>query len=275
MKYLTCLFILSISILRLSAQKREKLDIVYLSNGSIIQGISEVDSLAQKIKIKILGGSLLVYSLSEVDSIQFEIRKQKFNIIPYKEDIPISSRPKGIYHLLFLSHHFIQDRLDDIYNFSASYTIGYSFSSHLNIGVGLSLDPYSKVFYVTPYVPGIGPDRYIVKFLYPVFLDFRGDLTKAAHTPFYFLNTGWALGGEKSEFRISNHKGGFMFQGGLGMKFNTRRKLEYLFSLSYRYQQTDQEFETYPNNHFGNVHSYLVSGNINYHSMVFSFGIGL
>lgn len=198
-------------------------DVVYLKNGSIIRGkIIQLDKKSH-VRIEILGGSELVYPYSEVKDIKLELAKyKKIKVVYPRQHAPITLRQKGYYHIIGWGTGFGQNNWENTVSLNLQYSLGYYFNQYLQVGGSVGIDAYGSAGFM------------------PFEVEIRGDLTKKTIMPHYFLQAGYGHPFIKS-WEIQDLKGGATLHAGVGIKINTRRKTEWLFTLGFKAQQSYQE----------------------------------
>ena len=196
---------------RLQAQKNME-DVIYLKNGSKINGIIMQLIPDSTVRIKQTDGSVWVFPMKEVDMIDKEIKNK------YKANI---ADAKG--YRFGIDAGILIGAGDNQNNAPLSIQMLHSY--HLNtynsIGLGAGLE-----FFHTPRVP--------------LFADVRHYFNRHYYAPFFFLQGGgsFPLGSGEIDNSGYNYKGktGFMVNSGVGFLFPMNEKSALSISISYRYQ---------------------------------------
>jgi hypothetical protein len=200
-------------------------DVVYLKNGSIIRGKIKEQIPGEYIKIELVSDTIFTLGQSEVEKITREPTKyMSIRVKKYKKLLPFTYRQKGLYQHVSFGAGFTTGRFGEpSANLAFNYRIGYHFHHLFNLGAGTGFDIYDGSV-ITPF-----------------FLDLWGDLKESPVTPTYMANIGYGYGLSGS-WRHDVFDGGLLAHLALGLKFNTRSKREYVFTVGYKRQDTYQEF---------------------------------
>lgn len=221
-----------------------------------------------------------VVQATEVDSVSREMKK----VIEVTEKYimkqgAISYREKPFYHFVSAGYSFERENIGNYPNLILNYAYGYHHNRWVNVGLGTGVERYYSSFV----------DRLII----PLTLDFRGDFLQKPITPFYYGNIGWGFGIKlkgldiqsatvppdtpSSSFAVkeNNFRGGPLFEGGLGIKRNTRSELEWTFAVFFKAQQFLSEGTSLffdPNSQTGEMRNF--SGRWYSHRLGFKLGLG-
>jgi len=270
-------------------------DVIYLKDGSIYRGVIIEEVPGQNRKIRIMGGS--VVSVQEAD-IQKVAKEEPYSLAPEgkaprspreprqtrearapREKVPFAPRTRG---------YFFQGQLL-IENLQGGLRVvnGYRFGrfGHLGIGVGFDLTGGSPLNSVVN-----GVDYFSFSSVYlPLYLYYAGDILPKKITPFYQLEAGYALPLFKSEDYVnyeydyyyggtytSLRSGGAMGALGLGVRFNTSRRINFslLLNVNFKMVQYQEYYSTYDEN--SGIY-YTQSSGLKHATMLFPglrFGIG-
>ncbi|MEZ4847125.1 MAG: hypothetical protein R3B93_00525 [Bacteroidia bacterium] len=206
-------------------------DVVYLKNGSIIRGQIEEQIPGDYVKIRVISDTAFTFQTSEIEKITREPSKYiSIKVKKYKGFMPISYRQRGLYqHASFGAGFTDGDWGQPVANLSLNYRIGYHLNRFVNVGGGTGFDFYDG---------GV---------IAPFFVDVWGDLWESPVTPTYMANLGYGYGLGGS-WRHDVFDGGLMGHLAFGLKFNTRSRYEYVFTVGYKRQDTYQEFEDWNGN---------------------------
>jgi hypothetical protein len=198
-------------------------DVVYLKDGSIIRGQIMEQVPGESLRIRIMGGSEFVYRMDEVE----RIRKEESNLVQFspknlRKLRPISYRQPGLYQQIDGSLGFYQAQWGLASTVSLHYKVLYNYNHWINVGLGMGLDPYES---------GL---------ITPVYAVFQGELMERKTAPHYFVNLGYGIGAARG-WNVEQLTGGLYVHAGLGWKINTRRRVDWIFHIGYKYQYTWQE----------------------------------
>ena len=203
------------AIVPLEAQIDKYIDKVELTNGSIIWGLSEIDS--DLVKIYLTNGDSIAVPVEHIKS----LKTGKINPEWY------SSRIFGVYYqisagvLIGKSSQYSVNTA----SFSTSFVSGYKFNQWWGIGLGMGLDYY--------------PDQRHI----PLFLEVQGNLLEGRITPFYGLNAGWSWAEDRnSTAQLDRIEGGFYLKPSLGIRWHSARYSWHL-QVSYVRQQSTAYYE--------------------------------
>lgn len=235
------------------SQRNATEDVVYLKNGSMIRGTIVSQEVGSGVRIRILGGSEFFYKESEVEKITIEpALYRSITIKLRKELIPFSYRDREIYHIASFDLGFAEDEWGLYSTPNLRYRTGYHLKHYLSLGLGSGFDFYEDGSMMIPLV-----------------LDVRGDLAKKPVTPHYAVNIGYGFVGTRG-WNTSRLTGGLSGQFGAGLKFNTRRNHEWIFTGGFRFQQTYQEFNIWTDL----PEPILVQGNFTYNRVFIEMAFG-
>jgi hypothetical protein len=92
---------------------------------------------------------------------------------------------------------------------------------------------------------GVGAEVWQHGMFYPVFAHFFYDLKPGDNTLFAFINLGEDYGKRDATFYYQEGKGGFLFCIGAGYKMKIGKRLQFEYSLFYRYQAIQSQYRTY------------------------------
>lgn len=227
---LSLLFLFIFTTPQIQAQRIWEEDVIYLQNGSELRGKIVDQKVGESVTIQLIDGSLLTFKTSEVSEIKREPSKYS-RVSLEKNDVlwPVSGRKKGIYHMISygLAYHTNEwgaPRLGPM----LEYRIGYHLHKFLNVGLGTGINKYPAGLFV------------------PAYLDINGDLSNKRITPHYDLNFGYGMAiTQKWQYDVL--KGGMMGQAAIGLKINTRRRSEFIFTVGFKAQDSYQEFQDWRN----------------------------
>jgi hypothetical protein len=202
---------LSINAFNVWCQKKE--DVVYLSDGSIIRGIAQVDSTLGVIRILNHAGDKWVFNLSDMDSLTrekpFEYKALLFN-------------QKGLEYNIN-AEFLIRSRNNAIGNAvipGIDMVFGYRINPYFSAGAGMGLE-----FYETMEIP--------------FSVSVRARMSARALSPFALVKAGYTMPAEKrpSDWNYDyTSYGGFNGSIGFGIERILNENASFLLSFSYHYQ---------------------------------------
>ncbi len=231
-------------------------DVVYLKNGNVYRGIIIEQIPGESIKIKTVGGNIFSVAIADLQKITKED----------KIEIPRPPRPNyvnqnhGYKHLKDDSTRQKFPRKKRGYFFQSQLLIeavqggvrivnGYRFNRFAQLGVGIGADfviaSPSEIF------RNMGGDGFRGNYL-PLYLYFSGDILRTRVTPFYAFEGGyaWRFGGGfpfGGGFDVADIRGGVMGGAGLGVRFNTKRKVNFslLMNMNFKNVRYNDSYITY------------------------------
>ena len=196
-------------------------DVIELKDGSVIHGWIVEQKPGEYVKIELLGGSILVYQQEEIEKISREYSRYKSirrQLNHHRQ--PIYYRETGFYSIVSTSFMFNENRWNGLrIDMGIQVRTGYRFNRHFGAGVGTGIEFYEA---------GI---------IIPFFVEANGDLMKKRITPHYQAQIGFGHGAGTTWF-AEEFRGGPMGQAGLGIKMRSRKKLEMLYMLVFKMQET-------------------------------------
>ncbi len=181
--------------------------------------------------LQLISGSVLVLQADDIqEAAQVQARFVQVSYYPNYQKKLIRVVNRGFFH--GTSWNFYPRRRTSrrnigqvMVNSGLTYEAGYRFSHRLGIGAGIGLEGYEA---------GYGM---------PLFVTVRGDLLPARVTPTAYARVGYVVSlGEKNNNFFWGGQGdefgtGAMAEAGVGIKFRTRDREEWIMGLGYRYQQ--------------------------------------
>lgn len=244
MKRLLLLSTIFITLTALTAKAQANMDdVVYLNNGSVLRGIIIEQVPNKSLKVQIAGGSIFHVEIADVQRITKESSLSVFPGTATTDREPRmrdSSRVREPWALARRKGYFLQGQLLlELAQGGIRVVNGYKFGRFGYLGVGLGLDlsgPSISQAYDNHW--GGGGTRGMGVYL-PVYLHYSGDILNRRVTPFYAVELGYAALLRDTDHHWSNNdrvRGGIMGGGGIGVRFNTRRKLNMslLFNLNFK-----------------------------------------
>ncbi|GAB4424192.1 MAG: hypothetical protein OHK0039_41190 [Bacteroidia bacterium] len=209
----------------LHAQRGVMDDVVYLQNGDTLRGsIIEMEPCDYLI-LEMIGGSKLRIAQDSV--IRVLRQPSRYTSIGYqalRPAKPVVMRERGWQHqisLLFLSHSGTWGpRLDP----GIQYRLGYRWQPRLATGVGIGLEAYES--------GGI----------MPIYAEATGDFFRKRLTPCYLVQAGYGFSVIRA-WNVVESRGGLHYQAGLGLKYHTRSRSEWILSVGYKQQHSSESVE--------------------------------
>lgn len=199
----------------LSASAQDKVeDVVYLKNGSIIRGEIIERNENDYLKIETVGRNLLVISMDEVEDIRLELVPDQF----YFKQSGYMNRTG--FEVLRANN-----------GASARFYMinGYQFTPRFGAGFGIGVTTYNDPLTLIPF-----------------FVDMNIRFVEANSSPYLFLKTGYNFSLHQDEdVEIDNHKGGLLFNPGLGLQFNLSSGLGWYINVGYNIDNSSYEFDTW------------------------------
>lgn len=200
-------------------------DVVYLKNGSILRGeiVEQIEN--ESIKIEISGGNIFLIHMDEVDRISSESKKTSHH---FKE-----------------SGYMNRSGLDILQATNSSsprfYMVnGYQFTPKFSAGIGIGITPYNDPLTLIPF-----------------FVDFNIRFLEANYSPFLFVKAGYNFTVHHDEdFIIDDHKGGLLFNPGIGLQFNLSSGLGWYLNAGYNIDNSSFEFDSWGNQTVENDYSF-------------------
>ena len=220
------------------AQKYEQ--VLYLKNGWVLHG--QIISAAEDsmVSIQTEDRNIFVFQSSEIDSQIVQLKpnqkRQRRN-----DSNSIEYRNRG-YFMLFqagflLGNAYSQEESNSLFNPEMIH--GYKFNRFLSVGGGIGVNLINEGA------------------ILPTFIDLRGDILKQKATPHYFVRGGYSIplytreaqdiGWGEPIFEDFKADGGYMIEGGIGMKVHTVSGLAYVFTGGYRIQSLTERYNSFGN----------------------------
>jgi hypothetical protein len=200
-------------ILSNDALSQRKEDVIYLSNGTIIRGVVQKDSISNSIRILNHAGDTWVFDWSLVDSVK---REKSFE---YKA-------------MLFNQSGFEFSMNAEFLIRSGNSAIGKAVIPGVDLVFGYRINPWVSAG------TEIGMQFYELMEI-PFSISFRARLSGRALSPLALLKAGYTLPAEKRksdwEYEYESH-GGFHSTIGIGIERILNDNASLLFSFSYHYQ---------------------------------------
>lgn len=217
------IFLLFFSIcFTLSAQERVSYDLLYLKDGGFLKG-HVVEESTTLLQWKLTNGDIIPIAMTHVERIE----KSKKSRLVYSNGKTISE--SGAYHVLLTGVLLADGAEFEGIRTGANvvhFIKGIKFNQFLSVGLGAGFDSYDHEFV-------------------PVYLDVRGDILNRAITPYYAINAGYAysFAMDNQGFNNQKYKGGVMIHPAIGVRFASKRNVNFLLEAGYKFQKGEIEYE--------------------------------
>lgn len=247
------------SLQQVQAQNHHLEEVVYLKDGSIYRGVIIEQIPNKSLKIQTVGGNVFAVKMEDVEKMT---KEPSFNVERpgppqdrlvssgnqfRKEARRDSTRRQFQYRR---KGYFFQGQLlIEAMQGGIRIINGYKFGRFGYLGVGVGVDAMGPSFLGEEIIGNVPSGLYEGAYL-PLFLYHQGDILAKRFTPFYAVEAGWAvpfdgIDGPFSTESGSYREGGFMAGLGVGMKFNTRRRLHFSLLLNVNVKQVTYQEEYY------------------------------
>lgn len=235
-----------------SAQQLE--DVVYLTNGSIYRGVIIEQVPNENLKVQIMGGSIIAVNMKDVVKLTkespFRAAAIQSQSAPEsekspREKVPFEIRKKGYFFQGQIMIESLQGGLRVVN--------GYKFGQFGHVGIGVGFDGVGG----SPANAQLnGLSRTDLSGVYlPLYVYYAGDILKSKVTPFYALEAGYthplnAFGSadlEDGNRSTTVEGGGAMGGVGIGVRFNTRKRINFslLLNANFKNIQYSQTYYLY------------------------------
>lgn len=224
MKKLFLSFSLSL-FLSFAHSQTTKDDVIYLKNGSVLQGTIIEEDKNSSIKLKVSEETVLVIAFDDIKDISHKKKENISSEMP-KKSMKLNLAPeKGMYAIMQL-------RGGQAFA-SISASTGYSFGKS-TFGVGGAFQPYLNIGAITP-----------------LFVEYRQEIGKKEKRikPLILGQLGYGFPVVKQNARRDTISGGVYWNVGFGYKEYTARKFQWtygiVFSQQYVREVWDRRFQTW------------------------------
>jgi hypothetical protein len=200
-----------------------KIAIVKLKNGSVIEGEVVEWDFGNYIKLKFPWGATTVFY-------QEQIRKIHQKSTRYSAKIPSNIKEQGLYynarlHLITPNEGF---RAKGVFGYGLAFSAGHRFNRYLGVGAG------------------IGYDRYIWESgenLIPLFAEINGFLNKSNTSLFYNISAGYSFTSTDEQYLLSEAKGGMMIFPSIGISWGAQT-YKYTLTAGYKFQHAEFRYDS-------------------------------
>jgi len=231
MKKLALAFIALLLLVNISFARKGKKDVIYLKNGSIVNGLIISSLPSGQVKIKTKDNSLWVFEASQIDSIS-------------KSNSTLSQLHSGYFNLTEAG--ILAGNSNNKYAspFSLMNISGWQFKDRFSVGAGVGVEFFSETYL-------------------PVVADFRYYLNRHGACPFFGLQAGYSFSLDKpdKQYVYNNSyilgnipigstlemkaKGGFLLNPMVGICTSLGENLALTFSAGYRIMRHRYSTEDY------------------------------
>ena len=256
MKKLILLFATFLPLGLLAQQYLE--DVIYLKDGSVYRGVIIEQVPNESMKIQIMGGSVIAVLVGNVSRMTKEV---PFNEMvttapgydkPQRIKLPFEPRLKGYF--------FQSQLLLEAGQLGVRIVNGYKFGRLGHLGIGIGLDgamgsPFNNI------LNELNTNDLSGAFL-PLYVYYAGDILDRKITPFYAIEAGYAAVGPNSNGMDVNDlyedngfgysygttevvSGGVMGSVGFGVRFNTRRRINFSLLMNINFKNVTYEENYY------------------------------
>lgn len=222
MKYIATALIAMFLITGMYAQtESEYRDLVVLKNGSKLYGSLIDYKPGEALVLKLKNGSVLSFNDDYITKVEVYSGT-------VKSKTEYSFNTGAIYHSLGLKSIPGGSRYQEYPSLGLGfqYSIGYSFSNLFFLGAGLGVDHYNYGF---------------DEVFFPVFIDFSSYFRKKPVSPFIRFQGGYSMIYSKNE-NLIDKAGGLMMNPAIGLKFQGKYGINYLFDIGLKYQDAKFTF---------------------------------
>lgn len=282
MKKLILLFALLLPLSLLAQQQLE--DVVYLKDGSIFRGVIIEQIPNESLKIQIIGGSVISVKITDVTKMTKEPPFRPMGPMGHQAPPPPKERVKEerikVPFEPRLKGYFFQGQLMlEAQQFGIRVVNGYKFGRFGHLGIGVGLDGVAGSPF-SPQINGLGRNELQGVFL-PLYIYYGGDILKTKITPFYALEAGYAHTGGGPGVHFDDFggtqltKGGAMGGLGIGVRFNTRRRINFSLLMNANFKNVTYQQNYYLYDSVNGVYDYYnYTKNATLVMMGLRFGIG-
>ena len=212
MKYLSIAGVILFLFPMILLAQTEIEEVVTLKNGGVLRG--EIIEMHENdhLKIEVTGQNVIVVMIDDVES--------------------NSSSEISVQRLYEVTGYMNRTGFEVLHSYSGNtlrFTMvnGYRFNSQFSAGIGFGITPYNDPLT-----------------LVPVFLDFNMRFLKGNSSPYLFLRTGYNFSVHyDDDVELQDHKGGLMFNTGVGLHFIRSSGVGLYFQAGYNIDNSYYEFE--------------------------------
>ena len=284
MKHLLLLTILLLPFGLFAQQQFE--DVVYLNNGSVYRGVIIEQVPGVSLKIQIMGGSIVAVAMNDVAKLTKETPFGDVTTAPPMKDEP-AERVKTPFTPRLKGYFFQGQLLLEAGQLGMRVVNGYKFGRFGHVGIGVGVDgavgsPFNRV--LNDLDMGSMAGAY-----FPLYVYYAGDILNSRVTPFYAIEAGYAALGPQTGLYADDYyeyggysyqtsqvvSGGAMGSVGIGVRFNTRRRVNFSLLLNANFKNMTYEENFYLYDDIDGIYeSYGTRKNATLLMMGMRFGIG-
>ncbi|GJM33241.1 MAG: hypothetical protein DHS20C18_22420 [Saprospiraceae bacterium] len=224
MKYLCTLILLWFSS-GLFGQELQRLDYLYLENGSLLKGKVVEYIRGEKLVFELTNGEQVEFAAKEIDRIV-----QGVATPVYKEDKKgrrqmgpkvYEFQERGWYNLTYFASYGGKTGENAFIGIGLLNITGFQFNRMVGLGLGIGADAYSLEGGET---------------LYPVFAEARGYLFKKNVSPYYAASVGYGFAFKDRNQELFKARGGLMFHPAIGLRLGGSKSANMLVDVGYKFQ---------------------------------------
>ncbi len=210
------------SAIAMMAQEKQSAKVVYLKDGSYIRGTVLQDWDDGSLQLQLFDGSEIFLHNDLISHVKKETGRTNYLQSGFNQS------SKGMYygvHMNFYGANKARMEWNPVarrYGAGAQVVAGYRFNRFIGVGLGVGFDGYGDYFV-------------------PVSFEVRGFPLKKRFSPIYACQVGYGIpaGGEpdpNEQYVDIEREGGLMVYPSLGMRFETRRNVAFVFDVGVKLQ---------------------------------------
>lgn len=220
MKYLIqftlCILMFSVG---LSAQNsQEELMVIYLKDGSKIEGHIQKWDYETSLFLKTTGGSIFEFPANKVDRV---VQKSLIDIESKSDSYTFNETGQ---YFQWRGQAMVGNegiRANDTPGYGFSFLAGYRLNRFIGAGLGVGYDKF---------IDDSGEE------VIPIFAEFSGYAIPETTSFSYSLGLGYSIARDNSDFGIIDSKGGLLVYPAIGVRFGGG-KIKYTMDLGYKFQK--------------------------------------
>lgn len=254
-------------------QAQQMEDVIYLKDGSIYRGMIIEQVPNQSLKIQIMGGSVIAISINDVSKMT---KESAYTTAPndHTESARMSQAPKQPrekkpFEMRRKGYFFQGQIMAESLQGGMRVVNGYKFGRFGYLGIGVGFDGVVGSP-VNSRLNGLGTNDLSGVYL-PLYLFYAGDILTKRITPFYTIEAGYAhpanvFGSKVEDFGGGStyvEGGGAMGGVGLGVRFNTNRRVNFCLLLNANFKNVRYSEYYYLYDEYYGTYDYYESGVLN------------